>query len=145
MCVRGHVYVCQRSCICVLGVMYMCQGSCICVFEVSIASLFLRFFNQILEMFRRYFVCFILFVFNSDVSQFYRFFFITCIQALLNAYTVLLFLLILLLSLVYKCWLQTGKLFYRFPVYFYSKYMHHCLLCSLINYNIDFDIRIRKV
>jgi hypothetical protein len=24
MCVRGHVYVCEGSCICVLGVMYMC-------------------------------------------------------------------------------------------------------------------------
>ena len=42
MCARGHVYVCQGSCICVLEVMYMCvrrhvyvcQGSCICVLGV---------------------------------------------------------------------------------------------------------------
>ena len=42
LCVSGHVFVCQRSCICVLEVMYLCvrghvfvcQGSCICVLEV---------------------------------------------------------------------------------------------------------------
>jgi hypothetical protein len=42
MCVRGHVYVREESCICVLRVMYMCvrshvyvcYESCICVLGV---------------------------------------------------------------------------------------------------------------
>ena len=40
--VRGHVFVCQRSCVCVLEVMclcvsghvFVCQRSCVCVLEV---------------------------------------------------------------------------------------------------------------
>ena len=34
MCVNGHVYVCQRSCLCVLGVMYMCVRDHVCVIRV---------------------------------------------------------------------------------------------------------------
>ena len=47
LCIRGHLFVCQRSSICVLEVMYLCvrghlfvcQRSCICVLEVSILPL----------------------------------------------------------------------------------------------------------
>ena len=67
LCVRGHVFVCQRSSICVLAVMYLCvsghvfvcQRSCICVLAVMYLCVrdidfvcFYDFFCRILVLFR---------------------------------------------------------------------------------------------
>ena len=71
LCVRGHVFVCQRSYICVLEVMYLCvrghifvcQRSCICVLGVSIwplSVIFLFDFGTVLTVW--YFLFFILLV-----------------------------------------------------------------------------------
>ena len=45
LCVRGHVFVCQRSCICVLEVMYLCVRGHVFVCQRYRFCLFLRFFS----------------------------------------------------------------------------------------------------
>ena len=73
MCVRGHAFVCQRSCICVLEVMHLCvrghvfvcQRSCICARGVEFAS-FYDFFYWILGLFRQCDIfCFAFYLFYS--------------------------------------------------------------------------------
>ena len=49
LCVRGHVFVCQRSCICVLEVMYLCVRGHVFVYQWHRFCLFLPFLYSTLE------------------------------------------------------------------------------------------------
>ena len=120
LCVRGHVFVCQRSCICVLDVMYLCvrghvfvcQGSCICVLDVMYLCvrghvfvcqgygfcLFLRFFYRI--FFSVVFFCF--FYFIIDNTQNYQLECSLCLKTFFFRWFLPCFLRIIYNSNIYR-------------------------------------------